>query len=176
MYVTYGWKQNENTFISTTTIAVHWSILRETKDSNVGAYECGTFPKSHWNLMHLKRKIYFSILMVVNFKINMVMCFVDATQPFCIILHPNDRSSKSIFSRLWLLDVSTYISNLKLFNVTMDAKMLEFDFRLPYPFNISTATWHRGKQKRNYYYLQRSAAAIFFSLVTLCQTLFVVER
>lgn len=49
-------------------------------------WRCSTMlSKTHRNLMHLKRKIYFSILTVVNFKINMEMrdqCFRHALSHF----------------------------------------------------------------------------------------------
>lgn len=64
------------------------------------------------------------------------MCFVDAIQPFCIISHPNDHLSNSIFILFdfffWHVKCK-YISSLKLFNVTMDAKCLSliFDCHVP---------------------------------------------
>lgn len=75
-------------------------------------WRCSTMlSKTHRNLMHLKRKIYFSILTVVNFKINMEMrdqCFCHALSHF--FLNWFNRCYASIPIVRWLFNFYEKIS------------------------------------------------------------------
>lgn len=82
------------------------------------------YRKTHRNLMHLKRKIYFSILAVVNFKINMEMGWV-----FCCA---NTASQWPDIPNhfIWILDFNVqWLFELLWddFNVTIDVCLLDFE-------------------------------------------------
>lgn len=97
------------------------SIQRELPESRCLA--CA-YRKTHRNLMHLKRKIYFSILAVVNFKINMEMGWV-----FCCANTASQRPDiPNHFIRILDFNVQWLFELLwDDFNVTIDVCLLDFE-------------------------------------------------
>lgn len=143
--------------------------------------------KTHRNLMHLKRKIYFSILAVVNFKINMEMGWV-----FCTNTIPR---SAMIFS------ISAFRFSLR-FECSMIVELLWDDFNVTIDVVCLTSNWRDSfflvlfilflalsltvpllvgivfSKKTDSHFLlnRRAAAAVIFSPVELCHSLFTAAR